>query len=51
MFELIKDECGQGTLEYALIISIVSIASIGLLILIGNKVYNNYYNRIENMIN
>ena len=48
--EVITDESGVSILEYALIISMASIAAIGALIALGNKVNTTFLNNAAGQI-
>ena len=37
--DILKDENGQGMVEYGLILALVAIAAIGALVLLGPKIY------------
>ena len=42
IMDFFKDECGQGMVEYALIISLVSVVAVGALIYFGLRVKKLY---------
>jgi pilus assembly protein Flp/PilA len=44
-----KDEEGQGMVEYALIIGLISIVAIVVLVAVGGKV-NDKYNTVDNTL-
>ena len=46
----VKDECGQGLAEYALILALIAIVVIAALTLIGNAA-NNKLNQIGTTLN
>ena len=44
-----KDEEGQGMVEYALIIGLISIVAIAVLIVVGVKITNKFQNVNDNL--
>jgi len=48
--ELLPDERGASLIEYAMIISLASIAAIGALIALGNKVNSTFLNNSAGQI-
>jgi len=44
-----KDEEGQGMVEYALIIGLISIVAIAVLIVVGIKITNKFQNVNDNL--
>ncbi len=38
------DECGQGTLEYGLVLGLIAMIAVGTLLLIGNDTDSSLYN-------
>lgn len=49
MLRLIKDEAGQGMVEYGLILALVAIAAIAALTLLGGNV-KNMFNTVNNTL-
>ncbi len=52
--DIIRDETGQGLVEYGLILALISIVAIGALVLIGPKVsvfYDNANKELDTAIN
>ncbi|MEX2356185.1 MAG: hypothetical protein WD535_04030 [Thermaerobacterales bacterium] len=45
--KLLDDERGQGLVEYAFILSLVSLAAFGLLILMGGELQNTLGNLVQ----
>lgn len=46
-----RDENGQGMVEYALIIALISIIAIGVIILLGRVIRDTYLKPIESTLN
>jgi len=46
-----RDENGQGMVEYALIIALLSVLLIGALLLLKNTVKQSFYDTIESTLN
>ena len=48
MLEMLADDAGQSILEYALIVSLVSVAAVSALHFRGNKTNNTLFSNITN---
>jgi pilus assembly protein Flp/PilA len=45
------DENGQGVVEYALIVALISIVAIVALVMLARVINDNYYNKVANALN